>query len=101
MYGHRLLIYKATSRGAMELTKSISPSLLLYNAHVGLAHRFLRLRLGDLSSKSLELFCFMDFKAASMICPLGTSSHKKLHCIYMNCYHWPPKWKFLANTRTC
>jgi hypothetical protein len=39
------------------------------------------------TSKSLDLFCFMNSKAASMICSLGTSSQK----IY--CYHLTAKMK--------
>jgi hypothetical protein len=39
------------------------------------------------TSKSLDLFCFMNCNAASMICSLGTSSQK----IY--CYHLTAKMK--------
>jgi hypothetical protein len=56
------------------------------------------------TSKSLDLFCFMNCNAASMICSLGTSSQK----IY--CYHLTAKMKvcflivfltfFFSNTRT-
>ena len=61
------------------------------------------------TSKSLDLFYFMDSKAASLICPLGTLQNKNYICMYEQLSFDRQNESFslkrffilFANTRTC
>ena len=76
-YYHRLFIYEDTSRGHgtddIASDKGILQiSFPVYYTYRGIPSTFTSSVGRSDTSKSLDWFCFMNSKAASMICPLGT-----------------------------